>query len=393
VLAKYLAQAVQAKLVLIGRSAFPDAEGWEQWIASHDDHDPVSHKIRHLQAIEQCGGQVMVISADVANQHQMQEAIHVANERFGHIHGVIHAAGIAGGGIIQLKPPEQAARVLAPKVQGTVVLNALFKGVDLDFFLLCSSITSILGGSGQVDYCGANAFLDAFAYGNDSSDGRLLVSINWDTWQEVGMAVNTAVPKALEAQRRERLQRGILSSEAMDVFARILGTTVSQVVVATSDFRSVKESNNPHATSPAVEEPKEDILSGSSSSRHAPTHLRPALGNPYVAPRNEIEQTIADIWQELLGIDRVGIHDNFLDLGGHSLMALQVTSRLRRVFQAELSVRVFFEVPTVVGLAEAIEKAKDQAEQAEHEKMARLLAEVEGLPDEEARRLLADGHE
>jgi acyl transferase domain-containing protein/acyl carrier protein len=348
VLAKYLAQAVRARVVLIGRSAFPEREKWEEWLDSHAVDDAVSCRIREVQAIEERGGQVMTISADVANQNQMQEAIRLAYERFGHIHGVIHAAGVAGGGIIPLKTPEIAARVLAPKVQGTVGLNALLKGVDLDFFVLCSSLTSILGGSGQIDYCGANAFLDAFAHCNDSRDGRLVVSINWDTWQEVGMAVNTAVPKGLEARRQEALKKGILSSEAMDVFARILGTAVPQVIVATRDFRSVMEHNHAHTPSPAGEELQEVTSSIS-------THSRPDLGSPYVAPRNTVEQTIVDIWQELLGVNQVGIHDNFLNLGGHSLIALQVLARLRRAFQVEISVRVFLEAPTVAELAEHIE--------------------------------------
>jgi phthiocerol/phenolphthiocerol synthesis type-I polyketide synthase E len=105
---------------------------------------------------------------------------------------------------------------------------------------------------------------------------------------------------------------------------------------------------------------------------------------------NTLEQVIADVWREVLGIGHVGIHDNFFGLGGHSLMALQVIARLRRAFQVEVSVRVFFEAPTVAGLAEAIEQAKDQTEQAKHAEMTHLLAELEALPDEMARRLLAD---
>jgi NAD(P)-dependent dehydrogenase (short-subunit alcohol dehydrogenase family)/acyl carrier protein len=293
----------------------------------------------------------MVLSADVANQHHMQDAIRLVYERFGHIHGVIHAAGIAGGGIIQLKTAEMADRVLAPKVQGTLVLKALLQGVELDFFALCSSITSILGGLGQVDYCAANAFLDAFAHGNDSRNRRLLVSINWDTWQEVGMAVNTAVPKALEARRQATLKTGILASEGMDVFARLLGTTASQVIVATRDFQSAVRRNNAHAAALAVEKPREVAAS-------TPVHPRPDPARSYVPPRSEMERTIADIWQELLGIEQVGIHDGFFELGGHSLLAMQVISRMRASFHVAVSLHRFFETPTVAGLAEAIEKAK-----------------------------------
>jgi acyl carrier protein len=314
----------------------------------------------------------------VANQDQMKEAIGLAYGCFGHIHGVIHAAGVAGGGIMQLKTSEMAARVLAPKVQGTIVLNALFQGRDLDFFILCSSMASILGGSGQVDYCGANAFLDAFAHHHNSGDGRLVVSIDWDTWQEVGMAVNTPVPEDLVARRQEALKRGILSSEGMDVFGRILGMAAPQVIVATRDFRSVIESNHAHPPLPAVEKPQEVTVA-------TPIHSRPDQGGPYTAPRNKVEQTIAEVWQELLGIDRVGSHDNFFNLGGHSLTALQVLSRLRRAFQIDLSVRAILETPTVAGLAEVIERTRVVQEDDD---LARTLAEVEALSEDEAKKRL-----
>ena len=79
----------------------------------------------------------------------------------------------------------------------------------------------------------------------------------------------------------------------------------------------------------------------------APESFRPELEAAYLAPRTEVERIIATVWQEVLRLDRVGLYDNFFDLGGHSLMAFQVLSRLRRAFQVELSLRVLFEAPTV----------------------------------------------
>ena len=83
------------------------------------------------------------------------------------------------------------------------------------------------------------------------------------------------------------------------------------------------------------------------------------MPTPYAAPRNEQEQEIAEIWQNLLGIEQVGIHDNFFELGGHSLLATQVISRLRDAFQVELQLQQFFEVQTIAGLSESIEKAQN----------------------------------
>ena len=198
VLAEYLAQTVRAKLILIGRSAFPSKEEWGQWLATHGVQDEVSRKIRKLQVLEEVGAEVLVESADVTNQEQMQKVITKTYERFGEIHGVIHAAGISPGGMIQLKTPESVANVLAPKVKGTLVLNDIFKDVKLDFFVLFSSLNAIVGAFGLVDHCAANAFLDAFANRKASKSNKLTLSINWDAWLEVGQAANAAVSLGLK---------------------------------------------------------------------------------------------------------------------------------------------------------------------------------------------------
>jgi acyl carrier protein len=85
-------------------------------------------------------------------------------------------------------------------------------------------------------------------------------------------------------------------------------------------------------------------------------HSRPDLPNSYIAPRNELEQKIADIWQELLGIKQVGINDNFFELGGDSLIAVQVLSRLRNIFYIKLSLANLFESPTIAEIALKLEK-------------------------------------
>jgi acyl carrier protein len=90
------------------------------------------------------------------------------------------------------------------------------------------------------------------------------------------------------------------------------------------------------------------------------THSEQKIDNKYAnAPRNGVEQSVANIWQELLGIEQVGIHDNFFELGGYSLLATQVISRLRDAFGVKLSLPSFFETPTVAELAVVIERAKD----------------------------------
>ncbi len=381
-LSKYLAQMVQAKLILIGRSELPVKNDWDEWLVNHDTSDATSHKIKKIQELETLGAEVLILPADVTNYEQMQWVIAQCIENFGTVNGVIHAAGIAGSGIIELKNLEVVNNVLAPKLQGTLILNKVLEDVNLDFLVLCSSLNSIHGGFGQVDYCAANAFLDGFAHFNTSKNGKLTIAINWDTWQEVGMAVNTIIPDELKNWREETLKNGLSSTEAIEAFERILAHTFPQVLVSTQDLRTVikQSSNFIPSISPSL---KLDNVTQLSSTRHA----RTLPENTYVAPRNEIEQSIASIWEQLIGIDKVGIYDNFFELGGHSLLAIQTISRLREIFQVDLPLRtLLFEAPTVAELATVIVENQPQQEL---EEIKKLLAEVENLSPDEIKQQFA----
>jgi hypothetical protein len=81
-------------------------------------------------------------------------------------------------------------------------------------------------------------------------------------------------------------------------------------------------------------------------------HARPDLSTSYTPPTNDVERAMCDIWQQMLGIERVGIHDDFFELGGHSLLATQIVSRVRERCSIELSLRSFFESATIARLAE-----------------------------------------
>jgi acyl carrier protein len=119
----------------------------------------------------------------------------------------------------------------------------------------------------------------------------------------------------------------------------------------------------------------------------APDGGRPDLEEAFVAPRTPVEEMLVEIWGEVLGVERVGIHDDFFELGGHSLLATQVISRVRSAFEVEIPLRSLFESPTVAGLAAQIAHARVKS--AASKPMADMLADLESLSDEEAGQLLA----
>jgi amino acid adenylation domain-containing protein len=119
-----------------------------------------------------------------------------------------------------------------------------------------------------------------------------------------------------------------------------------------------------------------------------PTQLRPEIEHEFVAPRSPAEELLAEMWARVLKLERVGIHDNFFELGGHSLLATQLISQVREVFRIELPLRSLFEEPTVSGLLKEIAQAWGGMEILEE--VARTLKEIDQLPEETVKTLLAE---
>ncbi|NEQ21461.1 MAG: SDR family NAD(P)-dependent oxidoreductase, partial [Microcoleus sp. SIO2G3] len=313
VLAEYLARTVRAKLILIGRK----------------DVNPQSPNPKLLEAF---GAEVLVASADIANKEQMQNAIALATKRFGTIHGVIHAAGVRSVNTVQAISRAECEKQFQAKVQGLFVLEEVLQGIDLDFCLLMSSLASILGLLGKAAYPAANIFMDAFAHKHNQSHPSRWISVNWDNW---------LTEETLEfSTRPNTLQWYMTPQEGVEAFQRILSMgAFTQVVVSTGDLQArLDQWTQPK---PTENSQKVDLLS---------LHSRPNLHSTYIAPRNPVEQTFAEIWEQLLGIEQVGIHDNFFDLGGDSVLGIQLIAKANQAgFQ--LSTRQVFECQTIAELA------------------------------------------
>lgn len=161
------------------------------------------------------------------------------------------------------------------------------------------------------------------------------------------MAVNTELPPDLRAARESNLSLGIALKEGKKAFEKALTLFIPQVVVSPPDlFHRFKTGtliadygNTLHVTEGSARESK---------------HNRPELSSVYVVPGNSTEKAVAGIWQELLRIDKVGVHDNFFDLGGHSLLATRLIARLRDAFPTEFTMADLFERPTIHSLSEMV---------------------------------------
>lgn len=204
VLARHLARSARARLVLVSRTGLPPRALWADIVADAEpalDPDSLAFRIRCVLSLEDMGAEVLILAADVACATEMKRVMAEVHARFGPLHGVIHSAGVMVGGVIQRPADEDLYAALAPKVDGTRNLASVTADEPLDFFAMCSSLTAVLGGFGQLAYAAANCFLDAFAE-HLRQRGIRAVSVNWDGWAEVGAAARAAKTSAAEAVRR-----------------------------------------------------------------------------------------------------------------------------------------------------------------------------------------------
>lgn len=338
-LARHLAKAWRAKLVLVSRGACPARADWARLAEDAAQTEAMRSRCARLAELERLGAEVLVVQADVADAVAMASAVRQAKDRFGAVHGVIHAAGEAGGGMIALKTREAAERVFAAKLAGTRSLMATLANEPLDFVVLCSSLTALAGGFGQVDYCAANAVLDAMAIEASRHGDRHVVSINWDAWHEVGMAAAHVQPDGV----------GLTPEQGAQVFERLLaGPALPQVIVSTADLAWQIERTH----QPSMGDHLPISAPATARTQH---HARPALQTAYAEPATDLEEGLAALWSEFLGISPIGVDDHLFELGGDSLMAIQLLAKVRGAYGVEVHPSVFFKAPTVAALAELVE--------------------------------------
>lgn len=320
-LAEHLARSAQARVALVSRTALPPRQVWDELLSDPDDDPRLASVLAAIGRIEAAGGAVAVHAADVADREAMSRVRREVLAQFGRLDGIVHAAGVAAGGLVESRPRHDIERVLAPKVEGTLVLAQVFADQALDFYVLCSSLTSFVGGVGHVDYCAANAFLDAFPRSEWPLADRA-VTVNWggllgsSMWipreDDVGMELSDAV-RALER-----------------ALAANVGPRISIAPVHVEDAR-------PWLPSRAEQ--------GGGTGSGAPPERSLA----------ELEARLAELWAEALELDEVPLDGDFFELGGNSLLGIELLWRLADELGFRLPMQLLVEAATPAAVARAIE--------------------------------------
>ena len=339
VIAQHLLREYSARVVMTGRTPLPPREHRRALQGEHLSDEEGSRRIRRmqeLQELERFGGQVQYVTADVADRDAMSGVLAQLLQRHGGIHGVVHAAGLPGGRMIAGLDLMEAAQVRRPKVQGSLVLADLLRGTDLDFLLFCSSISAVFPGPGQAAYASANEFQNHFARHCRKAYGLPAVAIDFDAWQEVGIAATMVLPEGFEDIKQARIRTAMSPEQGIDVIERVLsGWAGPQILTSTVELERLSS---------------DSLEATTESSLEIPVSLE---SNPEV-------NAIVEIWSDLLADKNIRPTDNFFELGGHSLLGTMILSRVREHFGVALTLRTLFEAPTPQGFAEQIRFTLDQ---------------------------------
>lgn len=301
-----------------------------------------------IKGLQEKGIEVAYYQADVSDPELVKEVFEKLHEGMPPLRGIVHAAGVLDDGALATMGLERFVKVLKPKVEGTLNLHHATAGMELDFFVLFSSAVSVLGSPGQGNYAAASSFMDAFAHFRQSQ-GLPATSINWGPWAEVGLAAEATDRLNDENSTTEHLIKVIKPEQGIEMLELLLNELAPQISVLPFDLTNLLE-----LYPPASEMPFFEYVRGSTtySSRN---YARPNLRQDYVAPSNEIQRKLVDLWQQTLHIDRVGIHDSFFELGGDSVLGAQIITSIQKTFGIRVNLQDAFKAFTIESIAQMIE--------------------------------------
>ncbi|MBO3459427.1 type I polyketide synthase, partial [Aetokthonos hydrillicola] len=319
---------------------------------------PPSQKVQEtIHQLEQTGAKISVQLGDISKEQDLASILKLIEESVAPLRGVIHAAGVIDDGVLQQMNWERFSKVMAPKLQGAWHLHNLTQKLPLDFFVCFSSVTSLLGSTGQGNYAAANAFMDALAYYRQSI-GLPGLSINWGPWEQGGMAAR------LESQHKSRLRTTGMSFITQEKGLQILGELLSQPVNQVGVFPinwSKFEKNLPGGVKmPCLEAL---VSKQQTETKSQETKSQEILAQLAAAVDIERQQIMIHYLQikigNLLGFSQSKLPEpelGFFRMGMDSLMAIELRNLLLSSFGCSISTATLFETSNIQDLAEYLIK-------------------------------------
>jgi acyl-CoA synthetase (AMP-forming)/AMP-acid ligase II/NADP-dependent 3-hydroxy acid dehydrogenase YdfG/acyl carrier protein len=394
VIAKELLQRHQAKLLLIGTTPLPERNTWPSHLLNKDS--AIAERIRTFQMLERLEGDVIYEAVDVCDADRLQQAVDRAQLHWGiELDGILHLAGGYHEAMLRdLSQPDLMAS-LRPKVTGSWVLHQLLKHRPQALFIAFASINGYFGGTTVGAYAAASRFQEAFtAYQNRRSSLQSYCFF-WSMWEDIGISrgypmveltrargFQTITPHqgllSLQAGLCHRQHQLLIGLEGTNPYLRSLVQGRSQPLQTLSAYVIA-----PSASIASWSELEiRDRFGTRSTCNFIPVSALPMAADPDTASidwdgrlsraaisplphrtQTQIEHQIAEIWQEVLDLPKVGVQENFFDLGGHSILMAQVQSKLADQFESVPSMVDLFRYPTIQELASYISQATNpQAE-------------------------------
>lgn len=353
-IAKALYERSNARLAIVSRGALPPLSEWEQILESESE-SILSAQVRTLKDLLDRGARILVLKGDIASEESVRQATRSVLDEFGELHGVFNLAGSTGESVVHLAADsdrEQIRAIVEPKLCGTRNLVRALGDYNLDFVLQFSSTAGALGGVGLSSYASSNIAIEVSTTTQLSSSRTRWMSIAWDAW----LTPRYSAPKGMSLPRTLE-EYAVTPADAIEALILLLDSGVEGSFVVSAGnmdarYRRGIESN-PSANQ-AQANPGDTLTANESA-------VSPA--RQYEAPGNELEETITRVWQEHLGVARIGRYDRFFELGGNSLLALRIVSDLKKALKMDIQVVSVFEGVSVHGLGQILATHRDNGSQ------------------------------